>query len=239
MKMIKRPTNYSYSEICTPIGTANQDTFPKECPCCGAEREEVKSGFPVKALYSCGGSYESIPQIQNHTDKFRGACGQEEKYNEQERVAMLAVIYNSFCNWTVFPKELKIEILEPTVKDHFIHKISWTGGNRLAHPKDFVDSYVNWVKVYFDKYKPVIDKCLGKDTHGRYIDPRFICGFDDEWNPIYVISHTEAMERLIEIGYNEYGNLQFYKNHFGGRSMLPTEGSIGFIGKDKVKTQAV
>ena len=238
MELIKRPKNFNYQEIQVPIGTANGATFPEACPCCGAERTEATKGFLARAEYACGGKYESIPQIQNHTDKYMGACGEEELYNEQERVAKLIVLYNMFCNWTLFPKALKEKIKEPTVKDHVVHRLEWSyngNGSILSAPKDFVDSFVKWVDENFDKYKPVIDKCLGKDANGRYLDPRFICGFDEEWNPVYVTDPTECMIRLSEVGYNEYGKVQFHKSFTPG-GFVPAEIYLNFIGKEKIKT---
>lgn len=51
-------------------------TFPDTCPACGAAKsaETGNGGWNAKAAYACGGSYESKPQIQNHTDKWWGSC---------------------------------------------------------------------------------------------------------------------------------------------------------------------
>lgn len=208
MQLIKRPENYNYKELCTPAG--EHFNYPETCPCCGAMGSEKKD-FYHKFVYERGGEWKWKSQIQNHTNIVYGSCGLEEKYAEQDRLAMLIIIYNSFCNWSMFPKELKIGG-EPTIKDHVIYKISFQGQQRLSHPKDWVDKFTKWVEENFDKYKPVIDNCLGKDNHGRYVDPRLICGFDEDLNPIYVTDWEEIATRLNEIGFNEYGNLQFYKS---------------------------
>lgn len=224
MQLIKRPQNYSYDELWTPSG--KKFDYPETCPCCGAPGKEVEDSWFHQFAYDCGGGWQWKSQIQNHTDKVYGKCGLDAKYAEQERVAMLIIIYNSFCNWTVFPKEIKIENtlkLEqhgPTIKDHVVYKISWSGGNRLQQSMDYVKSYTKWVEENFDKYKPIIDKCLGKENYGKYIDPRLICGFDEDWNPEYVTDWEEVSKRLDEIGFNEYGNLQFYNSRgLGSRSL--------------------
>jgi len=234
MNLIKRPKDFSYEQIDVSIGTANEDTFPTSCPCCGAERTGASKGISAKAEYACGGEYDSIPQIQNHTDKFRGACGLEESFNEQERVAMLVVIYNMYCNWTIFPKELKEKMGTevPTIKDHVVFKAK----DKLSHPTDWVEGYVKWIDENFDKYKPVIEVCRGDKSYGRYLDPRFICGFTDEWEPIYETNPIECLKRLEAFGYNEYGGIQFYSRSFGGNGMLPLKEKIEFIGKDRIKT---
>jgi len=228
MRLIKRPENFNYKEIRVPISTLPD--FPKECPCCEAELINVKEGICPEAHYECGGKYATISQIQNHTDIFRGGCGLEAPFNEQDRVLMLVIIYNMFCNWTMFPKELKEKMGTevPTEKDHVVYKISVKGGNRLSAPHDFVDRYVKWVEENFDKYKPVIEICRGKNSYGRFLDPRFICGFTDEWEPIYEIDPIECLKRLKEVGHNEYGDIQFHSS-FGGGGILPVENNVEYL----------
>jgi hypothetical protein len=242
MQLIKRPKNFNYKQIDVPTGAATANTFPTECPCCGAERistdAEMKGVFSI-AEYACGGKYKSIPQIQNHTDKFRGACGEEELFNIQENVARLIVFKNMFYgNWTLFPEGLKKEMgtKVPTVKDHVIYKMSWTGGKKLSMPKDHVDRFTKWTEANYDEFEDVIDNCLGKNSYGRFLDPRFITGFTADWQPIYTTDPLECMERLHSIVINQYGNLVFSPVQFGGGSLLPTEGSLNFIGQDKILT---
>lgn len=47
--------------------------FPAACPRCGAEATAT-GGYYDPVAYACGGGYAIKPQIQNHTDKWWGAC---------------------------------------------------------------------------------------------------------------------------------------------------------------------
>ncbi len=48
-------------------------TFPESCPVCGAAASAHGNRYhPV--TYACGAAYTDKPQIQNHTDKWWGAC---------------------------------------------------------------------------------------------------------------------------------------------------------------------
>lgn len=53
--------------------------FPNACPVCGASVEYGQDGGTGWALlrYKCGGQYSAKPQIQNHTLKWWGRCGDE------------------------------------------------------------------------------------------------------------------------------------------------------------------
>jgi len=52
---------------------ANRDPkFPPACPVCGAVADGRNVNWSFE--YSCGGSYEPKPQIQNHTRVWWGRC---------------------------------------------------------------------------------------------------------------------------------------------------------------------
>ena len=53
--------------------------LPLVCPKCGcAVIDHTDIGKPwERIVYACGGAYRSKPQIQNHTDKWWGHCGQK------------------------------------------------------------------------------------------------------------------------------------------------------------------
>ena len=206
MKLIKRPTNYSYGELHTPSGS--KFDYPETCPCCGANGNEVEDSWYHKFVYECGGEWEWKSQIQNHTDKVWGTCGLDAKYAEQERLVMFAIFYGSFCNWAMFSG---IEGVE-SVKEHVLYKMK----NKWSAPDDYVKSYVEWAEENYEKY---IDKIKELCNHHRHVDARLICGFDEDENAIYVTDWKEIAERLNEIGFNEYGNLQFYKSNIGTRSL--------------------
>lgn len=235
MNLIERPKDFDYPEIRVRISTIPD--FPDTCPCCDAELVDVKKEtISPKAYYACGGKYATIPQIQNHTDKFRGECGEAEPYHEKERVAKLLVVYNMFCNWGMFSKELKEKIENPTIKDHVVYKIR----TRLSAPTDWTNGYADWVDENFDKYKHILDISRGSLNYGRFLDPRFICGFHDDLDKIEFLSQisyaTDSMEtakRAHTIAFNEYGNLQFYENWHGGSSMIPTKSSLSFAGMEE------
>lgn len=70
-----------YNEIHIPNDRQSLPEFPSKCPICGAETEkEVKSEqyYECSITYKCGGTYTDKEQIQNHTNKFWGSCGQED-----------------------------------------------------------------------------------------------------------------------------------------------------------------
>jgi hypothetical protein len=48
--------------------------FPKNCPACGAGASDNERTYYSPMTYACGGAYVFKPQIQNHTDKWWGAC---------------------------------------------------------------------------------------------------------------------------------------------------------------------
>ncbi len=198
--LIKRPENYSYRELWTPRG--NKFDYPKKCPCCGAKGHEVKGSFYHKFAYECGGEWEWKSQIQNHTDKVYGKCGLDKKYEEQENVVMFAIFYDSFCNWTVFKH---IEGVN-SVKEHVIYKMK----NFWSAPSDYKREYIKWVEENFDKYFDIVKEICKSD-----IDVRLICGFNKDMSPFYITDWKEIAHRINVVGFNEYGQLQFYK--FGKR----------------------
>lgn len=60
-------------EIWHRFGDDDLPTFPDACPVCGAAATAHGNRFhPV--TYACGAAYDDKPQIQNHTDKWWGAC---------------------------------------------------------------------------------------------------------------------------------------------------------------------
>ena len=206
MQLIKRPDDYSYTELHTPQGS--KFNYPETCPCCGAKGSEVEDSWYHKFSYECGGVYEWKSQIQNHTAKVWGKCGLDEKYEEQERVVMLAVFYSSFCNWSMFQS---IEGVN-SVKENMLHKMK----DRWSAPNDYRKGYRKWVDENYEKYiEQVRDLC----NHHRYVDPRLICGFDEDNNAIYTTDWKEIADRLNEVGFNEYGDLQFYKSAGMGKSL--------------------
>lgn len=55
--------------------------FPHHCPVCDAE---ITIRHRWNCRYECGGGYQSKPQIQNHTEKFWGKCGDPPPDDEEE-----------------------------------------------------------------------------------------------------------------------------------------------------------
>ena len=206
MQLIKRPKNYNYGELHTSSGS--KFDYPETCPCCEANGAEVKDSWYHKFAYECGGKWEWKSQIQNHTNKVYGRCGLDDKYEEQERVAMFAIFYSSFCNWSIFSS---IEGVN-SVKENVLHKMK----ERWSAPNDYRKEYRNWVEENYEKY---IEQVKELCNHHRHVDPRLICGFDEDENAVYVTDWKEISERLNEIGFNEYGSLQFHKSGSMGKSL--------------------
>lgn len=69
-------TNLIYPEITQPVEVRTLPDFPLRCPICGSPKtlSEKEMGYRVGPRYWCGGQYTMKPQIQNHTDKWWGAC---------------------------------------------------------------------------------------------------------------------------------------------------------------------
>lgn len=197
MQLIKRPDNYIYGELHTPANT--KFDYPDTCPCCGAPGKEVETWYH-KFAYDCGGEWEWKSQIQNHTDKVWGRCGLDKKYAEQERVVILAIFYRSFCNWSMFHNLEGVN----SIKEHVLYKMT----HKWSAPDDYRERYRKWVSENFDEQ---IERIKSWNEYGRYVDPRLICGFDESDNPVYETDWEEISKRLNEIGFNEYGNLQFHK----------------------------
>lgn len=65
----------TYKEIHVASGMPAK--LPDACPVCGAHVASVdNAGKPwERKEYACGGAYSSKDQIQSHTDKWCGSCG--------------------------------------------------------------------------------------------------------------------------------------------------------------------